>query len=92
MSKVAQSLASLRDLPEEELRQQLAKTRDDLFRLKLGQYTNQVSSTAGMVSKRRDIARISTILRGRSLGIEVQSQQTSASAAETSTPKAPKKS
>lgn len=70
MSKVAQSLAALRDLPDEELRQQLAKTQDELFRLKLGQYTNQVTSTAGVVRKRRDIARALTVLRGRALGID----------------------
>lgn len=92
MSKVNQSLVALRDQPDEELQQQLAKTRDDLFRLRLGQYTNQVTSTAGIAGKRRDIARILTILRGRALGIEAQAQQTSATAAETSTPKVPKKS
>jgi ribosomal protein L29 len=95
MSKVTQALVALRDLPNEELQQQLAKTQDDLFRLKLGQHTNQVTSTAGIASKRRDIARISTILRGRSLGIETQAPKAVAAAADvadTSTPKVSKKS
>ena len=72
MSKTAAQLVNFRDLPEEEIRQQLAQTRDELFRLQLGQYTNQVTSTAAIVGKRRDIARILTILRSRELGTETQ--------------------
>src|SRR6185503_16855112 len=93
MSKNAAQLTNFRDLPEEELRQQLASTRDELFRLQLGQYTNQVTSTAAITGKRRDIARIMTILRGRSLGLEVQAQKSaeSASAPEGTTEKKPAK-
>ena len=72
MSKSAQNLVGLRDLPDEELRQSLARTRDELFRLELGQHTNQVTSTALLQQKRRDIARMMTILRGRELGLEAQ--------------------
>ena len=79
MSKMATQLTSFRDLPEEELRQQLATTRDELFRLQLGQYTNQVTSTAAVTGKRRDIARLMTILRGRELGIETQAQKSATS-------------
>jgi large subunit ribosomal protein L29 len=95
MSKLATTLTQFRDLPDEELRQALTRTRDELFRLQLGQYTNQVSSTAGMVTKRRDIARIMTVLRGRQLGHETQGQKAKAAAkteATASTPKAAKKS
>jgi large subunit ribosomal protein L29 len=75
MSKVGTVLENLRDQPDEELRQALARTRDDLFRLHLGQYTNQVTSTASLTTKRREIARILTILRGRELGIDAQAQK-----------------
>ena len=75
MSKLGAQLETFRDLPEEELRQALAQTRDELFRLQLGQYTNQVTSTAAISGKRRDIARILTILRARELGTEVQAQK-----------------
>ena len=74
MSKHATTLEQFRDLPDEELKQALARTRDDLFRLHLGQYTNQVTSTAALTTKRRDIARILTILRSRALGTETQAQ------------------
>jgi large subunit ribosomal protein L29 len=77
MTTKSAQLENFRDLPEEELRQQLASTRDELFRLQLGQYTNQVTSTAAITGKRRDIARILTILRGRELGNETQAQKKS---------------
>jgi large subunit ribosomal protein L29 len=75
MSKVAIHLVELRDLPDIELRQTLARTRDELFRLQLGQHTNQVTSTAALMQKRREIARILTILRARDLGSEAQGQK-----------------
>ena len=65
-----------------------ADTRDELFRLQLGQYTNQVTSTALITTKRRDVARILTILNGRQGGLEKQAQK---SAADTSTEAAPAK-
>ena len=72
MSKRATSLEGLRDQPDEELHQHLVRTRDELFRLRLGQHTNQVTSTAALTDKRREIAQIETILRGRKLGLEAQ--------------------
>jgi len=74
MSKVAVSLTELRDQPDTELRQALVRSRDELFRLRLGQHTNQVTSTAALLQKRREIARILTILRARALGTETQGQ------------------
>ena len=76
MSKSSTNLEQLRDQPDDELRQQLATTRDELFRLHLGQHTNQVTSTAALTTKRRQIAQIMTILRGRELGTEAQAQKT----------------
>jgi large subunit ribosomal protein L29 len=75
MSKTSITLEQLRDQPDEDLAQMLTRTRDELFRLRLGQHTNQVTSTAELRTKRRDIARIQTILRGRGLGIETQAQK-----------------
>jgi len=75
MSKIKTSIGQLRDQPDTELRQVLARTRDELFRLHLAQHTNQVTSTAALLQKRREIARISTILRARELGVETQGQK-----------------
>jgi large subunit ribosomal protein L29 len=80
VSKHATGLTQLRDLPDEELRQALGRTRDELFRLQLGQYTNQVTSTAALTTKRRDVARILTILKGRQLGTETQAQKAASQA------------
>lgn len=91
MSKVAQNLEKLRDLPDDELRQALDQTRDELFRLRLGQYTNQVTSTAALSAKRRDIARILTILRARELGLETQAQASAGDAPAAEAAPAPKK-
>jgi len=76
MSKVSTTLEQLRDQPDHELRQALARTRDELFRLHLAQHTNQVTSSAALTEKRREIARILTILRARKLGMEAQGQKT----------------
>ena len=75
MSKVSTLLVELRDQPDNELRQALVRGRDELFRLNLGQHTNQVTSTASVMQKRREIARILTILRSRALGGEAQGQR-----------------
>jgi large subunit ribosomal protein L29 len=85
VSKSSTNLQALRDQTDEELRAALATTRDELFRLQLGQYTNQVTSTAALMTKRRDIARILTLLNGRQKGSEKQagkSAQAEAPAAE----------
>jgi large subunit ribosomal protein L29 len=92
VSKAVENLKKLRDHTDDELRTALADTRDELFRLQLGQYTNQVSSTAAMTTKRRDIARILTILNGRKAGIETQAQKSAeAPAAEAAPTKKTKK-
>ena len=96
MSKTVENLKKLRDHTDDELRTALTETRDELFRLQLGQYTNQVSSTAAMTTKRRDIARILTILNGRKAGLETQAQKsaeatTDAAPAKKSTKKSTKK-
>jgi large subunit ribosomal protein L29 len=75
MSKVSTLLEELRDQPDTELRQALVRSRDELFRLNLGQHTNQVTSTAALMQKRREIARILTILRARAIGSETQGQK-----------------
>lgn len=80
MSKATQALGSFRDQPDDELQALLATTRDELFRLHLGQHTNQVTSSALLQTKRRQIAQIMTVLNGRKLGLEKQAQKTEAAA------------
>ena len=75
MSKHAETLTRLRDLPDAELGQALDRTRDELFRLQLAKHTNQVPSMAALQTKRREIAKILTILRNRTAGVETQGQK-----------------
>ncbi len=77
MSKMSKHLESLRDQPADELNQALAAKRDELFRLQLGQHTNQVTSSALLKTKRREIAQILTVLNGRTAGTETQAQKSS---------------
>jgi ribosomal protein L29 len=74
MSKSTTTLENFRDRPDDELRSTLEQTRDELFRLRLGMHTNQVSSTASVGTKRKEIAQILTVLRARGLGLETQAQ------------------
>jgi large subunit ribosomal protein L29 len=90
VSKTVENLNKLRDLPSAELEQALVRVRDELFRLKLGMHTNQVASTASVATKRKEVAQIMTILRGRELGLENQAKRAETSA-ETPKKKAAKK-
>jgi len=80
MSKSSTVLAGFRDQPDDELNALLATTRDELFRLHLGQHTNQVTSSAQLLTKRRQIAQILTVLNGRKNGLETQAATKAAEA------------
>ena len=89
MSKSTESLNKLRDLPSDELTAALTTTRDELFRLKLGSHTNQVASTASIGTKRREVARILTILHARANGSETHAAAKTESAPAASKAKKP---
>jgi large subunit ribosomal protein L29 len=74
VSKTQEALNRIRDLPDQELTESLVRAREELFRLKLGNYTNQVENALQLRFKRREVARILTIMRSRALGKETQSQ------------------
>ena len=80
MSKTKEALERIRDLPDDELEQALERARDEYFRLKLGLYTNQVENTMSIRAKRREVARILTVMRAREQGLETQAQGSSAAA------------
>ena len=74
MSKNSEALDRIRDLPDDELVSALDRARDELFRLKLANYTNQVENPISVRAKRRELAQILTVARARTLGIESQGQ------------------
>jgi large subunit ribosomal protein L29 len=82
MSKSSEALERIRDLPDNELEQALERARDELFRLQLGLYTNQVENTKSVRAKRREVARILTVTRARNMGLETQAHGSAAAADE----------
>lgn len=90
MSKTKEALGRIRDLPDGELTEAADKVRDELFRLKLASYTNQVQDTASIRTKRRELARIMTVMAGRNQGLEVQAAAATEAAAAPAPAKAKK--
>ena len=78
MSKVREELERIRDLPDNELVQALDRASDELFRLRLGHHTNQVEDTVSLRRKRREVARIKTVMSQRAKGLETQAQGSAA--------------
>ena len=60
----------LRERNDAELSQLENQLREQLLRLNVAKATQRASNTAQFSALRRDIARIKTILRERSLGVE----------------------
>jgi large subunit ribosomal protein L29 len=59
--------AELRDKNDEELRDLEVQMRDELFRLKMKHFTGQLQDVSDIRQRKRDVARIKTILREREL-------------------------
>ena len=57
----------IRDLTDDEIRDQILQAKDELFRLRFRGATQELESTALLKALRRDIARMKTILREREL-------------------------
>jgi len=74
VSKAKEALARVRDLPDDELGQALDRAREELFRLRLGNYTNQVENNISLRLKRRELARVLTVQRARELDLESQAE------------------
>lgn len=55
--------SDLREMTDDELQQKRLELRQALFNLKFQHVTGQLENTAQLVKTRREIARISTILR-----------------------------
>lgn len=63
--KSKNKMVEIRDRSDEELRASLERARDELFRLKLGRFTNQIENVMQIRNKRREIARIMTVMSER---------------------------
>jgi large subunit ribosomal protein L29 len=61
--------AQLRVSTEEELQDKLAQAKEELFNLRFQGATGQLESHGRLRAVRKEIARISTVMRERELGI-----------------------
>jgi large subunit ribosomal protein L29 len=61
------NIADIRELGDDELRDQISQAKEELFRLRFRGATQELESPALLKSLRRDIARMKTILRQREL-------------------------
>ncbi|MCB0220542.1 MAG: 50S ribosomal protein L29 [Chrysiogenetes bacterium] len=59
-------ITEIRNLSDEELKQQLSDRVDELFRLRLRSATERIENTALYGNVRRTIARLKTVLNERS--------------------------
>ena len=62
--------SELRELSVEELQAKLKDLKQELFNLRFQLAVNQLENTSRIGAVKKDIARVSTILRQRELGIE----------------------
>ena len=65
--------AEIRDRSDQELLDSRDRARDELFRLKLGRFTNQLTNVMQIRDKRREVSRIETVISARRNGQETAS-------------------
>ena len=65
MATKGPKMVEIRDRSDEELKASL-----ELFRLKLGRFTNQLENVMQIRGKRREIAKIATVVSARKRGLE----------------------
>ena len=63
-------MVEIRDRTDDELNASLDRAKDELFRLKLNRFTNQLENVMQLRTKRREVARIMTVLSARKRGLE----------------------
>jgi large subunit ribosomal protein L29 len=67
--------SELRELTDDELRQQLRERSEALWAFRMQQVTGAVDNVRGPRNARKDIARIKTIIRERELAAEQQAKE-----------------
>jgi large subunit ribosomal protein L29 len=75
MATQGPKMVEIRDRSDDELAGSLERAKDELFRLKLNRSTNQLENVMTIRGKRREIARIMTVLSARKKGLEQRKGQ-----------------
>jgi large subunit ribosomal protein L29 len=70
MAAKGPKIAEIRDRSDDELLASRDRARDELFRLRLGRFTNQLTNVMQIRQKRREIARIETVISARRRGLD----------------------
>ena len=68
--------SDLKELTVDELQTKLTELKEELFNLRFQLAVNQLDNTSRIGAVKKDIARVSTILRQRELGIEAEERRT----------------
>ena len=64
-----------RELPAEGLAERLEEIREEYFNLRFQNATGQLENFSQLGQRKREIARILTVMRERELGIEIEAKQ-----------------
>jgi len=67
--------SDLRDLPYDKLAERLAEAKEELFNLRFQLATNQLDKTARLRELRREVARISTVMRQQEIEAYFEEQE-----------------
>ena len=62
--------SDIKEMTAEELQDKLKSLKQELFNLRFQLAVNQLENTSRIGAVKKDIARVSTVLRQRELGIE----------------------
>jgi large subunit ribosomal protein L29 len=62
--------SELREMPDDELRQRLTEGKEELFNLRFQVVTGQLDNPRRIKEVKRDIARVLTVMRERSIAAE----------------------
>jgi large subunit ribosomal protein L29 len=68
--------AELRELPDDELRQQLSEGKEELFNLRFQIVTGQLDDPRRIKQVKREIARILTVMREREIALTSDAETT----------------
>ena len=74
-------IKEIRDQTVDELRAKVCDSRQEIFNLRRQQQAGQIENPSRLKLLRHDIARIETVLRERSLGLERSGKEPKATAA-----------
>ena len=63
-------VSEIRERTDDELRTLGRQIQEDLYALRVQRATNQLENTSSLQVKRRDLARVTTVIHARKKGIE----------------------